>query len=49
MFEERKNLLNNMAQTATGAKAKSSYADRANETSVHIERIRKILLAPEAE
>jgi two-component system, chemotaxis family, protein-glutamate methylesterase/glutaminase len=49
MFEERKNLLNTMAQKETGARAKRSYAERAKETGVHIERIRKILLAPETE
>lgn len=49
MFEERKNLLNTMAQKEMGARAKSSYAERAKETGVHIERIRKILLAPETE
>jgi two-component system chemotaxis response regulator CheB len=46
MFEERKNLLNNMAHTQTRQKGKSSYAQRAKETEVHIERIREMLLAP---
>lgn len=47
MFEERKNLLNNMAQTQIGQKGKESYAKRAKETDVHIERIREMLLASE--
>jgi two-component system chemotaxis response regulator CheB len=47
MFEERKNLLNTMAQKETGTRAKNSYSERAKETGVHIERIRKILLAPQ--
>jgi two-component system chemotaxis response regulator CheB len=47
MFEERKNLLNNMAQTQIGQKGKESYAQRAKETIVHIERIREMLLASE--
>jgi two-component system, chemotaxis family, protein-glutamate methylesterase/glutaminase len=49
MFEERKNLLNNMAKRDTRAKGKSSYRQRAEETNVHIERIRAMLLAPETE
>ena len=47
MFEERKNLLNNMAQTQINQKGKASYAQRAQETDVHIERIREMLLASE--
>jgi two-component system, chemotaxis family, protein-glutamate methylesterase/glutaminase len=47
MFEERKNLLNNMAQQETVSSQKRSYAKRAKETQVHIERIRAMLLAPE--
>jgi two-component system chemotaxis response regulator CheB len=47
MFEERKNLLNNMAQSETAASAKRSYTDKAKETQVHIERIRAMLLAPQ--
>jgi len=47
MFEERKNLLTNMAQTQIRQKGKDSYAQRAKETEVHIERIREMLLAPE--
>ncbi len=44
MFEERKNLLNNMAQTQSRPKGKESYAQRAQETTIHIERIREMLL-----
>ena len=48
MLEERKNLLNNMAQKESRPAGKRSYADRAKETSVHIARIRNMLLAPES-
>jgi len=44
MFEERKNLLNNMAKRGGGSKIAHSYAKRADETQVHIERIRAVLL-----
>lgn len=44
MLEERRNLLNNMDQKNASGK-QDSYADRAKETDVHIERIRDILLA----
>lgn len=47
MFEERKNLLNNMARTQMRQKGKDSYAQRAKDTEVHIERIREMLLASE--
>jgi two-component system chemotaxis response regulator CheB len=47
MFEERKNLLNNMAQKESRSKVKTDYTRRAKETQVHIERIRAMLLAPE--
>ncbi len=47
MFEERKNLLNNMARTQIRQRGKDSYAQRAKETEIHIERIREMLLAPE--
>jgi two-component system chemotaxis response regulator CheB len=47
MFEERKNLLNNMAQSETAAAVKRSYTDKAKETQVHIERIRAMLQAPQ--
>ncbi len=48
MFEERKNLLNNMAQKESRPRGKDSYAQRARETEVHIERIREMLLSPES-
>jgi two-component system chemotaxis response regulator CheB len=46
MFEERKNLLNNMA-TKDRARAVNQYAQRARETEVHIERVRAMLQAPQ--
>jgi two-component system, chemotaxis family, protein-glutamate methylesterase/glutaminase len=51
MFEERKNLLNNLARIEKYASMKKSYSDRANATQIHIERIRAMLLAeaPERE
>lgn len=48
MFEERKNLLNNLAQQRRPVKGKSSVAQRAKETQVHIERIRAMLLAQQS-
>lgn len=45
MFEERKNLLNNMVQRDPSGQ--NSYAQRAKETQVHIERIRAMLVTPE--
>ena len=48
MFEERKNLLNSMAPRESHRRGKDSYAQRAKETEVHIERIREMLLAPES-
>lgn len=48
MFEERKNLLNNMSRTESRPRGKKSYAERAKEGDVHIERIRDMLLAREA-
>jgi two-component system chemotaxis response regulator CheB len=48
MFEERKNLLNKMAQTENAPTIKKSYIDRAKETETHIERIRAMLMAPKA-
>jgi two-component system chemotaxis response regulator CheB len=46
MLEERKNLLNNMDQKELRANGKkTSYAERAKETDVHIGRIREMLLA----
>lgn len=44
MFEERKNLLNNMAQTEARPTARRSYAERAKEADAHIVRIREMLL-----
>jgi two-component system chemotaxis response regulator CheB len=43
MFEERKNLLNNMAQRENSARLKTAYKKRAAETHIHIERIRAML------
>lgn len=48
MFEERKNLLNNIAEQQTKAKGKSPAAQRAKETQVHIERIKAMLLAQQS-
>jgi hypothetical protein len=46
MFEERKNLLNNMDQKELRPSGKkNSYAERAKETDIHIGRIRDMLLA----
>ncbi len=45
MFEERKNLLNDMANTETSATAKRSYSERAKATQIHIERIRAMLMS----
>jgi two-component system chemotaxis response regulator CheB len=42
MFEERKNLLSTIAKTKTGAHARSA-AERAQESTLHIERIRALL------
>ena len=47
MFEERKNLLNNMARSENRPNGKSSYRERSKEADVHIERIRSMLLARE--
>jgi two-component system chemotaxis response regulator CheB len=46
MFEERKNLLNNMAARIPAGRS-SPYAQRAAETDVHIERVRAMLQAPQ--
>jgi two-component system, chemotaxis family, protein-glutamate methylesterase/glutaminase len=46
MFEERKNLLNTMAQREVRPEAKRNFAKRAKDTEVHIDRIRAMLLAP---
>jgi two-component system, chemotaxis family, protein-glutamate methylesterase/glutaminase len=48
MFEERKNLLNNIAQQQTNGKGKSPAGQRAKETQVHIERIKAMLLAQQS-
>lgn len=45
MFEERKNLLNSMIRR-DGSRAMHSTKQRAEETEVHIERIRAMLMAP---
>lgn len=45
MFEERKNLLNNMAQKETHTREKRSLTQRAKETQIHVERIRAMLLS----
>jgi two-component system chemotaxis response regulator CheB len=45
MFEERKNLLNNMARTEQSKNLKASYTEQAAATQVHIERIRAMLMA----
>jgi two-component system, chemotaxis family, protein-glutamate methylesterase/glutaminase len=51
MFEERKNLLNNLARNQKYATMRRSYSEQAKATEVHIERIRAMLLAelPERE
>lgn len=48
MFEERKNLLTNMAAADRGARAKT-LRERAGEAEVHIQRIREMLLSPTSE
>lgn len=45
MFEERKNLLNNMGQKSNQIKTKNYYLKRAKESEVHIARIRAMLLS----
>jgi two-component system, chemotaxis family, protein-glutamate methylesterase/glutaminase len=45
MFEERKNLLNNMSARERAPSVKRSYAEQARDTHVHIERIRAMLMA----
>ena len=48
MLEERRNLLKTMEQKENPAgEKKRSYAERAKETEVHIERIQDMLLARE--
>jgi two-component system chemotaxis response regulator CheB len=48
MFEERKNLLNSMAKSDTRTAGRTSYARRAKDAEVHIERIREMLLASQS-
>ena len=48
MFEERKNLLHSMGRKEAGL-GRRSFIERAEETDVHIQRIRAMLLAPQAE
>jgi two-component system chemotaxis response regulator CheB len=48
MLEERRNLLKSMAEKEPRAQRNRAYVERAKETLVHIERIRKMLLAREA-
>ncbi|MFN0101688.1 MAG: chemotaxis protein CheB [Bryobacteraceae bacterium] len=48
MFEEHKNLLNNMAQKESVPNSKSSYLQRAKDTQIHIERIRAMIITPES-
>src|SRR5205814_5730424 len=45
MFEERKNLLNNISKKENRPSLKRSYSEQAGATQVHIERIRAMLLA----
>jgi two-component system chemotaxis response regulator CheB len=45
MFEERKNLLTNLAQKASASGAKRQYLQRRHEAEIHIERVRKMLRA----
>ena len=45
MFEERKNLLNNMAKRELGPSLKRSYSEQVRATQIHIERIRAMLLS----
>jgi two-component system chemotaxis response regulator CheB len=51
MFEERKNLLNNLVGDKKYSAMRKSYSEQANATQIHIERIRAMLLAeaPERE
>src|SRR5205807_5652373 len=44
MFEERKNLLNNLSKKEKYPSMKRSYAEQATATEIHIERIRSMLL-----
>ena len=44
MFEERKNLLNNLAKTETFAATRKKYMEQVNAAEVHIQRIRAMLV-----
>jgi two-component system chemotaxis response regulator CheB len=48
MLEERKNLLNRMAQSESRPARKASLMERATDTQVHIERIRSMLVSRES-
>jgi two-component system, chemotaxis family, protein-glutamate methylesterase/glutaminase len=45
MFEERKNLLTNLAKKERRASAKLAYSEKLRDTQLHIERIREMLLS----
>jgi two-component system, chemotaxis family, protein-glutamate methylesterase/glutaminase len=49
MFEERKNLLNSMAEKEFGTARKRRYSQQAKDTEIHIERIRAMLLSSAGE
>jgi two-component system chemotaxis response regulator CheB len=49
MFEERKNLLNNMAENEADGSKRRSYSEQAQATQIHIERIRAMLTAAQPE
>jgi two-component system, chemotaxis family, protein-glutamate methylesterase/glutaminase len=49
MFEEQKNLLNNMAHREVASTRKRSLVERTKDIQVHIERIRAMLLTPQSE
>jgi len=48
MFEERKNLLNNMLQRGTGSRVKRAFVERIKENDDHIQRIREMLITQES-
>ena len=49
MFEERKNLLNSVAETAVGRAARAVNRQRLQQTKGYIDRIRSMLLEPESQ
>jgi two-component system chemotaxis response regulator CheB len=49
MFEEQKNLLNNMAHREVASTRKRSLTQRAKDIQVHVERIRAMLLRPQSD